>query len=221
MVSDADRAAEDAIVALLRAERPDDGLMAEEGASVEGSSGRRWVIDPLDGTTNFLYGIPQWAVSVALEDAEGVLAGVVLDPVRGECFRAERGAGAELGGRPLRVRDGTPLSRALIATGFGYEASWRREQARAVEHVLPRVRDLRRAGAAALDLAWVAAGRLDGYWERGLRPWDWAAGRLLVTEAGGALAEPAGARPGLLAGGPELLPELVDLVTEAERLAAT
>ncbi|MDQ3933232.1 MAG: inositol monophosphatase [Actinomycetota bacterium] len=231
MVSDADRAAEEAIVALLRAERPDDGLMAEEGASLEGSSGRRWVIDPLDGTTNFLYGNPQWAVSVAIEDGEGVLAGVVLDPVRGECFRAERGGGCTLlryaqqsastSEEPLRVREGASLSRALIATGFGYEAAWRREQAKALAHILPRVRDVRRGGAAALDLSWVAAGRLDGYWERGLNPWDWAAGRLLVTEAGGALAEPAGERQGLVAAAPELLPELVELVTEAERLAAT
>jgi myo-inositol-1(or 4)-monophosphatase len=232
MVSDADRAAEAAIVSLLRAERPDDGLVGEEGASAEGSSGRRWVIDPLDGTTNYLYGIPQWAVSVALEDASGALAGVVFDPVAGELFAAERGGAPTLwryapqspdtssSSEPLRVRDGADLSRALIATGFGYEPEWRAEQARAAEHVLPRVRDIRRAGAAALDLAWLAAGRLDGYWERGLKPWDWAAGRLLVTEAGGAVAELEGERHGLVAAGPGLLPQLVELVTEAERAAA-
>jgi myo-inositol-1(or 4)-monophosphatase len=220
MVSDADRAAEDAITSLLRAERPDDGLLGEEGASVEGTSGRRWVVDPLDGTTNFLYGFPQWAVSVAVEDASGALAGVVFDPVRGELFAAERGAGAALNGAPARVRDGGDLSRSLIATGFGYEPGWRAEQARAAAHVLPNVRDIRRAGAAALDLAWLAAGRLDGYWERGLEPWDWAAGRLLVTEAGGAVAELDGERPGLVAAGPALLPQLVNLVSATERTAA-
>jgi myo-inositol-1(or 4)-monophosphatase len=219
MVSDADRAAEEGIVALLRAERPEDGMLGEEGSSVDGASGRRWVVDPLDGTTNYLYGIPQWAVSVALEDREGALVGVVFDPVRGELFSAERGRGSRLDGEPLRVRDGTSLARCLVATGFGYEPDWREEQARAAAYLLPRVRDIRRAGAASLDLAWLAAGRLDGYWERGLAPWDWAAGRLLVTEAGGALAEPGGERPGLVAAAPGLLPELVDLVEEAERVA--
>ena len=217
MVSDADRAAEAAVVELLRAERPDDGLLGEEGSSTEGTSGRRWVVDPLDGTTNFLYGHPQWAVSVAVEDANGALAGVVFDPVRDELFSAARGEGSRLGSEPLRVREGGDLSRSLIATGFGYDAAWRAEQAAAAAHVLPRVRDLRRAGAAALDLAWLAAGRLDGYWERGLKPWDWAAGRLLGTEAGGAVAELEGERHGLVAAGPALLPSLVELVAEAER----
>jgi myo-inositol-1(or 4)-monophosphatase len=216
LVSDADRAAEDAIVGLLRSERPEDGLLGEEGASVEGESGRRWVIDPLDGTTNFLYGIPQWAVSVALEDGSGPLVGVVFDPVAGELFRAERGGGAELNGEALRVRDGATLDRSLVATGFSYDSERRREQARAVAHVLPRVRDIRRAGAAALDLAWLAAGRLDGYWERGLKPWDWAAGRLLVAEAGGAVAELDGEPYGLAAASRALLPELLALVAEAE-----
>jgi myo-inositol-1(or 4)-monophosphatase len=220
MVSDADRAAEEAVTGLLRAERPDDGIVGEEGAAVEGSSGRRWVVDPLDGTTNYLYGFPQWAVSVALEDADGALAGVVLDPARGESFRAARGEGAELAGQPLRVRDSGDPSRSLIATGFSYRPEWRAEQARAVAQLLPRVRDIRRAGAAALDLAWLAAGRLDGYWERGLHPWDWAAGRLLVTEAGGAIAELDGERHGLVAAGPALLPELLELIAAAERAAA-
>jgi myo-inositol-1(or 4)-monophosphatase len=230
MVSDADRAAEAAIVELLRAERPDDGLLGEEGSSTPGTSGRRWVIDPLDGTTNFLYGLPQWAVSVAVEDGHGALTGVVFDPVRDELFSAERGGGCTLwryapqksntSREPLRIRDTATLSRSLIATGFGYDPAWRAEQAAAAAHVLPRVRDIRRAGAAALDLAWLAAGRLDGYWERGLKPWDWAAGRLLVTEAGGAVAELEGERHGLVAAGPALLPSLVELVTEAERAAA-
>jgi myo-inositol-1(or 4)-monophosphatase len=221
MVSDADRTAEEAIAGLLRSERPDDGIVGEEGAAVEGTSGRRWVVDPLDGTTNYLYGFPQWAVSVAVEDRAGALAGVVFDPVRGELFAAARGGGAALAGERLRVRDGADLSRSLIATGFGYEPGWRREQAAAAAHLLPHVRDIRRAGAAALDLAWLAAGRLDGYWERGLHPWDWAAGRLLVTEAGGAVADLEGARHGLVAAGPALLPALLELVADAERAAAT
>ena len=220
MVSDADRTAEAAIVELLRAERPDDALVGEEGSAADGASGRRWVIDPLDGTTNYLYGFPQWAVSVALEDEAGPLAGVVLDPVRGELFRAERGAGADLGGAPLRVREGASLDRALVATGFGYDPERRAEQGAVAAHVLPRVRDIRRAGAAALDLAWLAAGRLDGYWERGLKPWDWAAGRVLVAEAGGAVAELPGEPLGLAAAAPALLPELVELLAAAEREAA-
>jgi myo-inositol-1(or 4)-monophosphatase len=215
LVSDADRAAEEAIVGLLRSERPDDGLLGEEGASVEGASGRRWVVDPLDGTTNFLYGIPQWAVSIAVEDASGTLAGVVFDPAAGELFAASRGGGAELNGEPIAVGVCTDLSRALVATGFGYDAERRRAQAAAAAQILPRVRDIRRAGAAALDLAWLAAGRLDGYWERGLKPWDWAAGRLLVEEAGGAMAEMAGEPLGLVAASSELLPELAALVAEA------
>jgi myo-inositol-1(or 4)-monophosphatase len=217
LVSDADRAAEEAIARLLRAERPDDGLLGEEGASDDGTSGRRWVVDPLDGTTNFLYGIPQWAVSIAVEDPSGTLVGVVFDPVAGELFRASRGGGADLNGERLAIRVCTDLARSLVATGFGYDADRRRQQAEAAARILPRVRDIRRAGAAALDLAWLAAGRLDGYWERGLKPWDWAAGRLLVTEAGGAVAELDGEPLGLAAAAPSLLDELVALVSAAER----
>jgi fructose-1,6-bisphosphatase/inositol monophosphatase family enzyme len=216
MVSDADRAAEDAIAELIRRECPDDALLGEEGTAARGSSGRRWVVDPLDGTTNYLYGLPVWAVSVAVEDADGGVAGVVLDPTRDELFAAARGEGATLGGAPIRVRDGTPLEESLIATGFAYGAAQRAEQARVLQHVLPRVRDVRRAGAAAIDLAWVAAGRLDGYFERGLNPWDWAAGRLLVAEAGGAVADLRGEPAGLVAAGSSLAGELMALVTQAE-----
>jgi myo-inositol-1(or 4)-monophosphatase len=212
MVSDADLVAEADIVGLLERERPDDGMLGEEGASAVGLSGRRWVVDPLDGTTNFLYGIPQWAVSVALDDAEGGLVGVVFDPVADELFGAERGGGAKLNRKRIRVREGAELSRALVGTGFGYDPAVRAEQAKVVEHVLPRIRDIRRAGAAALDLAWVAAGRLDGFFERGLKPWDRAAGELLVTEAGGAVADMTGEPRGLVAGSPELVAELAGLL---------
>jgi myo-inositol-1(or 4)-monophosphatase len=215
MVSDADRAAEEAIAELIGRERPDDALLGEEGAAAGGSSGRRWVVDPLDGTTNYLYGLPVWAVSVAVEDAEGGVAGVVLDPSRDELFAAARGGGATLDGRPVKVREGTPLERSLIATGFAYGAAERAAQARVLEHVLPRVRDVRRGGAAAIDLAWVAAGRLDGYYERGLKAWDWAAGRLLVAEAGGAVVELAGEPAGLVAAAPGLIRDLERLVDDA------
>jgi len=212
MVSDADREAEEAIVDVLQAERPDDGILGEEGTEEDAASGRRWVIDPLDGTTNFLYGFPAWAVSVAVEDADGVTCGVVFDPNRDELFAAERGSGATLNGEPIRVREGASLERALIATGFGYDADRRARQADVLREVLPAVRDVRRAGAAALDLSWVAAGRLDGYWERGLHRWDWAAGRLLVTEAGGEVRDLPDDPHGLVAAEPALIGPLADLV---------
>jgi len=216
MVSAADTDAETVIRELLASERPDDGLVAEEGSSAESASGRRWVVDPLDGTTNFLYGLHAWCVSIALEDADGGLVGVVHHAVRGETFAAERGQGATLNGEPIALREKTDLSTALVATGFGYDPARRAWQARVLTRVLPAVRDIRRAGAAALDLAWVAAGRLDGYWERGLHHWDWAAGELLVREAGGALQHLGGEVGGLAAANPALLPRLVALVDSAE-----
>jgi myo-inositol-1(or 4)-monophosphatase len=212
MVSDADREAARAIVGLLDAERPDDGVLGEEGANEDAASGRRWVVDPLDGTTNYLYGQPAWAVSVALEDADGGIVGIVFDPARGELFAAERGRGATLNGKPIRVREGAPLERALVATGFGYDADRRARQARVLNQVLPAVRDIRRAGAAAIDLAWVAAGRVDGYWERGLHRWDWAAGRLLVSEAGGVVRDLDDDPHGLVAASPGLIEPLERLV---------
>jgi myo-inositol-1(or 4)-monophosphatase len=214
MVSDADRAAEEAISRILRAERPDDGLLGEEGLQASGSSGRRWVVDPLDGTTNYLYRYRAWCVSVALEDADGAVVGVVHDALNGETFRAVRGGGAELNGAPIRVRDVGELGRALVATGFGYEPEVRRGQAEVLLRLLPHVRDVRRAGAAALDLCHVAAGRLDGYYERGINHWDWAAGALMVREAGGVVVPLTGGRPGLAAAGPGLVEELAELARE-------
>ncbi len=216
LVSEADHAAERTIAEMLQEERPEDGLLGEESMAAEGHSGRRWVVDPLDGTVNFLYGLRAWCVSVALEDSDGIAVGVVHDPANGETYRALRGAGAELNGEPIEVSGHDDLATALVATGFGYEAEVRDAQARAVRHVLPRVRDIRRAGSAAVDLCWLAAGRIDGYYERGGHAWDWAAGRLLVTEAGGALDRLDGEPEGLVAASPALLPELVDLVREAE-----
>jgi myo-inositol-1(or 4)-monophosphatase len=199
LVSDADREAERTIRELLETERPQDGLVAEEGSRAEAASGRRWVVDPLDGTINFLYGFPAWAVSVALEDADGALVGVVHSPIHGETFRAVRGEGAFLGDRALRVGPARPLDQSLVATGFSYEPDRRAIQAEAIGKLLPRARDIRRAGAAALDLAWVAAGRVDAFFERGLQHWDWAAGCLLVEEAGGSCAWLDDGWPGLLA----------------------
>jgi myo-inositol-1(or 4)-monophosphatase len=212
LVSDADRESEELIVALLREERPEDALLAEEGDQAEGASGRRWLVDPLDGTTNFLYGQPQWCVSIALEDGDGALVGVVRDAVRDETFRATRGEGCELNGRPVRVRDHDRLETALIATGFAYDPELRAAQAELLRRALPRIRDIRRAGSAALDLAWLAAGRFDGYYERGLKPWDWAAGRLLVREAGGELRDMAGEPVGLVAACPALVGPLAELL---------
>jgi len=212
MVSDADRDAEAVIERILLGERPDDGLLAEEGSHSEGRSGRRWVVDPLDGTTNFLYGFPAWAVSVALEDSDGGAVGVVCDPVRGETFAAARGLGSRCNGESIEVNDPERLGSALIATGFGYDAERRKEQAERLVAVIPHVRDVRRAGAAALDLCWVAAGRIDGYYERGLQPWDWAAGRLIAAEAGAALRELVDEPTGLVAASPAIADELFDLV---------
>jgi myo-inositol-1(or 4)-monophosphatase len=217
LVSDADREAERTVRDLLRSERPDDGLLAEEGSSSEAVSGRRWIVDPLDGTINFLYGFPAWAVSVALEDPAGLAVGVVHSPVHRETFCAGRGEGAWLLAdgeqRPIRVSGCDRLGRALLATGFSYERERRVEQAEVIRGVLPQVRDIRRAGAAALDLAWLADGRLDAYFERGLHRWDWAAGRLLILEAGGAIEHLDGEPMGLLAAAtPELLADVGRLV---------
>ena len=212
MVSAADRDAEELIRNGLKTARPEAGLVGEEGSRVDAASGRRWVVDPLDGTTNFLYGFPQWAVSIALEGS----LGVVFDPVRDELFSAERGSGASLNGSPLRMRDQADLSTALIATGFGYDAERRSKQGEVIARVLPRVRDIRRAGAAALDLCWLAAGRVDGYFERGLNAWDWAAARIIVEEAGGVVTELKEDPHGLAAASPSLIGPLLDLLEDAE-----
>jgi len=213
-VSDADREAERVIRDLLLGERPDDGMLAEEGSQSRSDSGRTWIVDPLDGTVNFLYGLRTWAVSIALEDEEGVAVGVVFDPVDGECFTAVRGEGARMNGDPIRVNGCDRLEQAMVATGFSYVAEERAKQAHLLLELLPRIRDVRRAGAAALDLAYVAAGRVDAYYERGLKRWDEAAGLLLVSEAGGRLADLDGEPHGVIAAAtPELFDELAAFVT--------
>jgi myo-inositol-1(or 4)-monophosphatase len=211
LVSEADLLAEQAIREVLVARAPDDAIMGEEGADTPGTSGRRWIVDPLDGTVNFIYGIPQWAVSVACEG----IAGVVFDPCRDEIFVAADGQAA-LNGVPLRASNPESLGAALVGTGFGYEAQIRRTQAEIVARVLPEVRDIRRAGSAALDLAWAAAGRLDAFYEFGVKPWDIAAGTLLCSAAGLEVRElqARDALPaGVLAAPPALVELLLALVT--------
>jgi myo-inositol-1(or 4)-monophosphatase len=212
MVSDADRDAEALIRDLLADERPDDGFLGEEGSQAEGASGRRWVVDPLDGTTNYLYRFPAWVVSTALEDETGGLVGVVHDPLRRETFTAVRGEGARLNGGAITVSGAERLDTALIGTGFGYAADRRKKQAAVVSQLLPRVRDIRRAGAAALDLCMVACGRLDGYYERGLNAWDWAAGSLIASEAGATVLPLPGEPFGLVIASPAIADELAALV---------
>ncbi|MFF0742291.1 inositol monophosphatase family protein [Streptomyces sp. NPDC004111] len=197
VVTEMDIAAEKLITAHLAEHRPDDGVLGEEGAATEGSSGVRWIVDPLDGTVNYLYGLPSWAVSVAAEYRGETLVGVVEAPLRRETYRAVLGRGAYCDGpsetgRKLAVRPSPPLERALIGTGFGYLAERRARQARIAGRLIPGFRDIRRGGSAAIDLCDVAGGRLDGYYERGLNPWDFAAGDLIAREAGAL----TGGRPG-------------------------
>ncbi|MFE4858696.1 inositol monophosphatase family protein [Streptomyces sp. NPDC056670] len=192
VVTEMDIAAEKLITGYLAEHRPDDGFLGEEGASSEGTSGIRWVIDPLDGTVNYLYGLPTWAVSIAAEQNGERVAGVVAAPMRGETYHAVLGGGAFEGGRPLRCRPPAPLSQSLVGTGFAYVQSVRAHQAEVAQRLIPRFRDIRRGGSAAIDLCDVAAGRLDGYYERGLNPWDLAAGDLIAREAGAL----TGGRPG-------------------------
>jgi myo-inositol-1(or 4)-monophosphatase len=212
LVSDSDRDAEALALGIIGAARPDDAIVAEEGGGGSGRSGITWLVDPLDGTINYLWGIPQWSVSICAEDAEGGVVGVVLDACRSETFTAVRGAGARLGETPIHVRIGAPLAEALIGTGFSYRSDERARQAVRLARVLPAVRDVRRLGSAALDLAWVAAGRIDGYFETGLNPWDRAAGELLVREAGGEVHELPSS--GLMAGEPGLIPPLRALLDD-------
>ncbi|MFE7762135.1 inositol monophosphatase family protein [Streptomyces sp. NPDC057438] len=184
VVTEMDIASEKLITGLLAERRPHDGVLGEEGASVEGTSGVQWVIDPIDGTVNYLYGLPSWAVSIAARVDGETVVGVVHAPERGETFRAVLGEGAYLNDRPARVRPAPELGLALVGTGFGYRAERRARQADVLRELIPYVRDIRRGGSAAIDLCDVAAGRLDAYYERGLNPWDYAAGDLIAREAG-------------------------------------
>jgi myo-inositol-1(or 4)-monophosphatase len=179
-----DQEAERRIVTRLGQCRPHDAIVGEEGSSVEGTSGVHWLIDPIDGTTNFVYDLGGYAVSIAACDANGPVAGAVYIPSTGELFSAHRGGGATRDGYPLSPSATTDFAQALVGTGFSYVAQRRAHQAQRIADLLPKVRDIRRLGAAAVDLCWVACGRLDVYFEQHLNPWDTAAGVLVATEAG-------------------------------------
>ncbi|RBQ19656.1 inositol monophosphatase [Spongiactinospora rosea] len=186
VVTALDRAAEELIRARVHQARPDDAILGEEGGAT-GEGAVRWIVDPIDGTVNFVYGLPDWAVSIAVEVDGEIVAGVVNVVPRAEVFTASLGGGAWLGGERLRCNTGVPLSGALVATGFGYQVGRRTVQAEVLAALMPRIRDVRRAGSAAADLCAVAAGRVDAYYERGPQYWDYAAGGLVATEAGARL----------------------------------
>lgn len=201
IVTEADREVERLVLETLAAARPGDGLLGEEGGVATGSSGLTWIVDPIDGTVNFLYGIPQYAVSIAVVEGDPdpqtwtALAGCVFNPASGELYTAVAGGGAFLGDRAVRASTVDDLAQSLIGTGFGYDPAVRAEQGRVIAGMLPQVRDIRRLGAASLDLCAVAAGRLDGYFERGLNAWDHAAGVLIAREAGATVRGRAGRAP--------------------------
>lgn len=224
VVTAMDIASEEHIRALISTFRPKDAVLGEEGGSIAGDSDIRWVVDPLDGTTNYLYELPMWAVSVAAQMRDSAdpqrwhsIVGVVCAPLMGATWHARIDGPAfvdDAGGRHvLKVGTCTDLSQALVATGFGYNPARRAEQGATVAHMAPKVRDLRRAGAASVDLCWVAQGLLDAYWERGLAPWDHAAGELIVTRAGGKVGDldsgPAGSAT-TIACNESLWPQMVD-----------
>lgn len=200
VVTEMDIAAEKLITGLIADQRPDDGFLGEEGAASDGTSGIRWVIDPLDGTVNYLYGLPTWSVSIAAEQDGETVVGVVAAPMRGETYHAVRGGGAWATGawageRALACRPAPPLDQALVSTGFNYVSEVRSHQAQVAARLIPLLRDIRRGGSAAVDLCDVAAGRLDGYYERGLNAWDMAAGDLIAREAGALTGGRPGERP--------------------------
>jgi myo-inositol-1(or 4)-monophosphatase len=216
LVTDLDRAAEARIVERLLDARPQDGVLGEEGGERTGGSGVRWVVDPLDGTTNYVYEYPAYGVSIAAEADGEVVAGVVVDIVRGQRFTATLGGGAALDGHPITVSNADDLTTALLATGFSYDRDDRGRQAQVLTTVLPAVRDLRRSGSAALDLCTVACGRVDGFWERGVAPWDRAAGGLVAAEAGATVGLLADREPStIVAAGPALHGPLCDLLQSA------
>jgi myo-inositol-1(or 4)-monophosphatase len=201
-----DKASEKFIVDSILKQRPDDGIIGEEGASRESHSGITWVIDPVDGTVNYLYGIPGWSISIAAKDEHGVIAGIVHAPSIFSTWTAIRGGGSRFNGSPIFVNDPVELDRALIGTGFAYDVQKRFEQGRIVAALLPQIRDLRRMGSAAVDICNVAMGRFDGYYESGLFEWDRAAASLIATEAGGLFStNEAGVA---LCAGPYLFPRL-------------
>jgi myo-inositol-1(or 4)-monophosphatase len=218
MVTEMDRAAEAKIVDTLLAARPDDSIVGEEGADHTGTSGVQWYVDPIDGTTNYLYGFPGFAVSIAAEVDGEMAVGVVHDPLHREVHHAVRGQGAFRNGTPVRVSDKAELATALVATGFSYDPGRRAAQAAVLGTVLPRIRDVRRMGAASVDLCSVGCSRVDAYYERGLSPWDLAAGVLVATESGATAGDLDGGPPSgafVLVTAPQLFEPLARLLRDA------
>lgn len=217
VVTEVDRQVEAYISGELAARRPEDAVIGEETGRRPGSSGVRWFVDPIDGTVNFVLGLPQYAVSIAAEVGGRIVAGCVHNPISGEVFHASAGGGAFEGEQRLRGPREVPLAQAVVATGFGYDSSRRAKQATVVASLLPRIGDIRRLGSAALDLCAVAAGRLDGYYEVGLNPWDWSAGVLIASEAGCVVSGLRGRPPSAImtaVAGAALAPELFALLEE-------
>jgi len=208
-----DKKAEKFIMESLLAARPDDGIIGEEGSSVASKSGITWVIDPLDGTVNYFYGLPGWNVSIAAKDKDGSVVGVITAPTINSTWWATRGGGAFYNGHQIHCNDPIALDRALIATGFQYDVAHRTTQMTDLAKLVPLARDIRRNGAAAVDLCHVAMGALDGYYEAGLKEWDWAAGGLVATEAGARFVQ-YGQEPlrTTLAAGPTLHGQLTSLL---------
>lgn len=210
-----DQQAEEMIVKLLLEQRPDDGIVAEEGAARQSKSGITWVIDPIDGTVNYLYGLPGWNVSIAAKDKDGVVVGVVYAPSINGFWSAIRSEGATYNGNKIKCNDPVVLEKALIATGFAYDLNLRNSQGKIMSNLLPKIRDLRRNGAAAVDLCYVAMGAIDGYFEASLKEWDLAAGGLIATEAGAVVSGRAGGEPNgelVVCAGPALHAALLPLL---------
>jgi myo-inositol-1(or 4)-monophosphatase len=215
LVTRADVAAQRVIADMITRARPGDAILAEEGLDRPGDSGWHWIVDPLDGTTNYIYGRDEWSVSIAVEDPDrAAVVGVVLAPALSRTYTAVRGQGSWLDGRRLAVRPGTDLANAVIGTGFSYIAATRAAQGAVVARLLPLVADIRRCGSAALDLAGVASGRIDAFYENDLSRWDWAAGALLAAEAGAAVSELPGppGKSGVVAATPALAGPLGELL---------
>ena len=223
IVTHADRETEALIRSLLADARPDDGFFGEESDASTSSSGLHWIVDPIDGTVNFLYGIPHYAVSIAVVEGEPdpltwrARAACVVNPASGEVFTASEGGGAFLGDTPIRIAEGVELAQALVGTGFAYDSEMRGRQGEIVARLLPEVRDIRRQGTASLDLCFVASGRLNAYFERTLSPWDHAAGALIAREAGARVSGLRGAAPSrdfIIAAEPKLADRLESRLIE-------
>jgi len=221
LVTEADKMSEELIIGKITTRYPEHGILSEESAAKNEQATLRWIIDPLDGTTNYAHGFPFFCVSIALEDKGDLMLGVIYDPLRDDLFFASRGGGAFLNGRRLHVSDVPDLSKSLLATGFPYDIRVSPENnLNYFNSMIKNAQAIRRPGAAALDLAYLAAGRLDGFWELKLKPWDTAAGSLMVTEAGGVLSDMSGGKwnlysPGLVATNGLIQEQMLDVLLQA------